>query len=75
MQIDQQQARALCRLRNNPDFAVLSEILQGELDVTRTGLETQPADINIYRLQGRAGMIRDIDLLLSEADAIARKHA
>jgi len=75
MQMTEQQARALARLRSNPDFLVMQKILEDKHIDAISALKVEIADVSLYRNQGRIQALDDITELLEAAVVEARRYS
>ena len=77
MELSQDQYKALARLEanNSPDWQCLKQALRQAIEAERDALEQSSSTETLYRLQGRAGVVRELLLAIEDSREIARQHS
>lgn len=77
MELSQEQYKALARLEanNSQDWQCLKQVLRQAIEAERDTLEQSNATETLYRLQGRAGALRELLQAIEHSREIARQHS
>lgn len=71
--VDRPLAANLLMLNGSPEFEPFRKWLQEQRDFWRDATEAQ-TDVTLYRAQGRAQMVKEIQALLAQAPSLADKY-
>lgn len=77
MDLSQEEYKALARLESNnsPDWQCLKQALRQAIEAERDALEQSGDTETLYRLQGRAGALRELLQAIEQSRRIGRQHS
>ena len=77
MELSQAEYKALARLEanNSQDWQCLKQVLRQAIEAERDALEQSSAPETLYRLQGRAGALRELLQAMEQSREVARQHS
>ena len=76
MELSPAEYKALARLEssNSPDWQCLKQALRQAIEAERDALEQSSSTETLYRLQGRAGALRDLLHAIEHSKDVAHQH-